>query len=334
MGLARKLRVAFSGLILGVGAAGAAQVPAAPPMLGKEQALQLFAAAGFRLADGRPVNRCGGASNPRIAFIDLNGDGRAEAHVADVDPKCYGRPGAYFAILAQEPGGQWKRLIAEDGIVGFDRGRTNGWNNLVLTARDSACPGTRRFTGADYGAADACSPFAATKTAATAPRGGTGTAISRQHLFDWEEDQTPAAKALSIADRNALFRAAGMAPVGGGKWTRCTDDTSGRSEAHVGMVEDINGDGRPEALIRDGGSFCNGFAGVNSTVLTRTPNGAWKSMFSSQGFVNFLVSRGVDDYPDIEVDLPGFCYPYWRWNGTEYDLAARLDDKGRPCRPN
>ncbi|QYU69529.1 hypothetical protein J4558_05140 [Leptolyngbya sp. 15MV] len=79
----------------------------------------------------------------------------AEAHIADVDPGCYGKPGAYFAILAQGADKSWRRVIAEDGIVGFERSRTSGWNNLRLTPRDSACPGTRRFTGTEY-APSAC----------------------------------------------------------------------------------------------------------------------------------------------------------------------------------
>lgn len=314
---------------------GIAQVAAQRPDLSRDRAIQLFEQAGFRLDNGRPVNRCGGSSNPRVAFIDLNGDGRAEAHVADVDPKCYGKPGAYFAILTQQPDGSWRRLIAEDGIVGFDKARTAGWNNLVLEARDSACPGVRRFGGTDYGPPGPCSPFAAKPemAAASRPARASNAPISQQKLFNWEEDQTPEARALPTAERDALFRAAGMQPVRGGKWTGCTDDPSGNSEAQVAMVQDINGDGRPEALIRDGGTFCNGMAGVNSTVLTRTPGGAWRVMLTTQGFANFLTSRGTDNFPDVEVGLPGFCFPYRRWNGTDYAMAAQLDDKGKPCKP-
>jgi hypothetical protein len=152
----RKSGAAF---IVGLGLCAApafAQSAAQQPALSAEQAIQLFEEAGFPLKDGRPANRCGGQSNPRVAFVDLNGDRRAEAHIADVDPRCYGKPGAYFAILAQEADGRWKRLIAEDGIVGFQRERSSGWNNLTLEARDSACPGIRRFNGTDYGAPTAC----------------------------------------------------------------------------------------------------------------------------------------------------------------------------------
>lgn len=143
-----------------------AQSAAPQPALTAEQAVQLFAEAGFSLTDGRPVNRCGTPANPRIAFIDLDGDGRAEAHVADVAPACYGKPGAWFAILAQQASGSWQRLIGEDGIVGFERSRSQGWNDLSLEPRDSACPGVRRFNGTDYGAS-ACSVTVAAALAQT-----------------------------------------------------------------------------------------------------------------------------------------------------------------------
>lgn len=333
----RKISIAsLVGAVGCIGSPALAQTATSRPALTNEQAIQLFEEAGFSVESGRPVNRCGGASNPRIAFVDLNGDGRAEAHLADVDPRCYGKPGAYFAIMAQQPDGSWKRLIAEDGIVGFDAARTSGWNNLRLDDRDSACPGVRSFADTDYGSPNQCSPFAASaRTAASPPmpRGIASAPISRAKLFDWTEDQTPEARALPVSERTAVFRAAGVQAVGGGRWTGCTEDASGRSEAQLAMIEDINGDGRPDAMIRDSGSYCNGYAGVASTVLTQTSTGAWSVMLSTQGFINFLESRGADNYPDIEVGLPGFCFPYRRWNGDEYAIAARLDNEGKPCQP-
>jgi hypothetical protein len=119
----------------------------------------------------------------------------------------------------------------------------------------------------------------------------------------------------------------------GRRWGFDTDDDSGHSEAQVDFIGDVNGDGRPEAMIHDNGIFCNGSAGVNSIVLTKTPAGSWKVMLTTQGFANFLKNHGVDNYPDIQVGLPGFCFPYLRWNGREYDLAARFDDNGKPCKP-
>jgi len=335
------ISVLCAGIFLGASSAAYGQSPAAQPTLEAAHAIQLFEEAGFPLEEGRPVNRCGKPSNPRIAFIDLNADGRAEAHIADVDPACYGKPGAWFAILAQQPDKSWKRLIGEDGIVGFERTTSAGWHDLSLEARDSACPGMRRFNGMDYGAPTACAGFAAASAAqepisppatarATAQANGP---LSQQKLFDWPGDPLPEVAALSAAERETLFRAAGKQPVGGGKWTACTDDPSGFSEATVTLVRDLNGDGRPEAVVGDSGSFCNGHVGMNSTVLTQEESGAWRVIYGNQGFVNFLVSRGVDNFPDIETGLAYSCFPYFRWNGSEYTKIAQLDEQGRTCEP-
>lgn len=171
----RKIRGHAFIILIGLAApiASIAQSPARQPALSAEQAIQLFAEAGFPLQDGRPVNRCGRVANPRVAFIDLNGDGAAEAHIADVDPACYGKPGASFAILAQQPDKSWKRLIAEDGIVGFAAARSSGWNDLSLDPGDSACPGRRRFNGTDYGAPTACAALAAAAGSANEAAGTT-----------------------------------------------------------------------------------------------------------------------------------------------------------------
>ncbi len=167
--VSRPLAATAAGLCLALAAPALSQSAAQQPALTAEQAIQLFAEAGFPVQDGAPVNRCGKPSNPRIAFVDLNADGAAEAHIADVDPACYGKPGAYFAILAQQPDKSWKRLIAEDGIVGFQRTRSSGWNDLSLEARDSDCPGARRFNGTDYGTTACGLTVAAALAPADAP---------------------------------------------------------------------------------------------------------------------------------------------------------------------
>src|SRR5690606_113279 len=214
--------------IIGLGLCAApalGQSAAQQPALSAEQAIQLFEEAGFPLKDGRPENRCGAPSNPRIAFIDLNGDQRAEAHIADVAPDCYGKPGAYFAILAQEADGHWKRLIAEDGIVGFERERSSGWNNLSLEARDSACPGIRRFNGTDYGAPTACGLAI---TAALAPNEPLAAATDNAPAADVSALHGTRAERLAQLMRNVIAAASSrsyetiMAALPGVTWQQRT----------------------------------------------------------------------------------------------------------------
>jgi len=58
-------------------------------------------------------------------------------------------------------------VIAEDGIVGFARTRTEGWNDLMLEVSDSACPGTRRFESSGIYSTTSCR-FALVTTSASA----------------------------------------------------------------------------------------------------------------------------------------------------------------------
>ncbi len=162
------VRLLLSIFFWGLPALAFSQTPMPTPTLSSTDAIRLALASGVQLQDGKLVNRCGRASNPKISFLDLNGDGTAEALVADVDPDCYRAPGAWFAIVSRNDRGRWVQLIGEDGVVGFAANRTRGWVDLVLAPGDSACPGTRRFNGRTYPAQPACRATAP-PTVATTP---------------------------------------------------------------------------------------------------------------------------------------------------------------------
>lgn len=310
------------------------------PTLDRGEALELYATAGFPIsADGdHPTNRCGQSANPFITFVDMNGDGRKEALIVDQGP-CYKQDRRWYAVVTKDASGHWRRLVDGEGSVRATGTQFNGW--FVLATTLGGKTSKLYFDGTRYGEAIASAPSPmAPATPAARPDGSVAPArslanapVSQQHLFAGEAPFADAAKALSASEREALFRAAGMARLKNGKWTACSDDVSGNSEADIVMIHDINGDGRNEAVIGDGGTYCNGNAGMASTILTKTASGSWQVMASTQGFVNFLKSHGVDNYPDVEVGLPGFCFPYLRWDGSRYAITARLDDKGNACKP-
>lgn len=181
------VRLLLSMIGWGIPALALGQTPMPPPTLSNTDAIRFALASGMQFQDGKLVNRCGRASNPKISFVDLNDDGNAEALVADVDPGCYRAPGAWFAIVARNDRGRWIQLIGEDGIVGFTPDRTRGWVNLVLAPGDSACPGTRRFNGRTYPAQPACR--------ATAPP-----AVATTPSAPANNPVAPAAPALTSAD--------------------------------------------------------------------------------------------------------------------------------------
>lgn len=136
---------------------------------------------------------------------------------------------------------------------------------------------------------------------------------------------------LKAAERAALFKAAGATPRGG-KWYLCTEDSQ-QNEATIDLVRDLNGDGRPEAVVSGYGSFCYGMTGQGYTLLSRQANGSWRTIDEGTGIPEFLQTRGVGGWPDMSVGGPGFCFPVLRWNGKAYALHRHAYE-GRPCRPN
>lgn len=301
--------------------------PASAQQLTKAEAAQLYAAGGFPIsADGSgPVNRCGTRASPRISFIDVNEDKQPEALFIDKSP-CYKRDGGWFAIAAKGPDGQWRRVIEGEGQIRATGTKANGW--FVFETIGGGKTQRMHYNGTVYALPGAVM----TATAPAAPRPA-ASAVSTEKLVAWNGDQTPAAKAAPAALRTELYTAAGVKRTTSGKWTSCVEDPSSMSEAQLVMLQDVNDDGREEALIYDSGSYCNGHVGVGSIVLTKTATAGWRVLHRGQGFADFVRSRGAEGYPDLHIGLAGSCSPYRRWNGREYDLIASLDETGKPCRP-
>lgn len=139
--------------------------------------------------------------------------------------------------------------------------------------------------------------------------------------------------ALSTADRAAAFQAAGF-KLQSGQWRGCGDPGGGTSygPGTIETVRDLNGDGRPEAVIVETSTYCFGMTGTGYTIVSQQPGGKWKKITASQGIAMFLPTKGVGGWPDIEIGGPGFCFPVARWNGREY-VFNRYQYEGKPCRP-
>jgi hypothetical protein len=139
---------------------------------------------------------------------------------------------------------------------------------------------------------------------------------------------------LSADDAAAAFKAAGFTQHGKDWRSNCEDPgTASYVPGAIESVSDLNGDGRPEALITEGGSYCYGDAGTGFTLVSKQKNGKWKLITLGTGIATFLKTKGKGGWPDIEVGGPGFCFPVWRWGGKEYKLN-RHEYEGKACEPN
>ncbi len=138
---------------------------------------------------------------------------------------------------------------------------------------------------------------------------------------------------LSEADRLAVFKAAGYT-LKGREWRACDTGDSGApyTPGAIEEVRDLNGDGRPEAVVTEGGTFCYGHAGTGFQLLSKQADGKWRAMTEGSGIPRFLKTRGAGNWPDISIGGPGFCFPVERWNGKAYKLQ-RFEYEGKRCKP-
>lgn len=141
-----------------------------------------------------------------------------------------------------------------------------------------------------------------------------------------------AGQTLSKSDTSAAFRAAGF-HYAAGQWRSCEDPgTASYEPGALTALGDVNGDGQPEAIITEQGTYCYGFTGAGFALVSRQPKGNWRLMARSIGIPRLLASKGKSGWPDIEVGGPGFCFPILRWNGSAY-VRHRYAYEGKPCKP-
>ena len=141
------------------------------------------------------------------------------------------------------------------------------------------------------------------------------------------------ASAAPAPEEAAIFKAAGFTRAAG-KWhTDCDQPDSGSyGPGQIETYRDLNGDGRPETVVTEGGSYCYGNTGTGFFLLSKQANGRWTKIFQSQGIAEVLPTRGMARMPDISVGGPGFCFGVVRWNGKAY-VHNRFQYEGKPCRP-
>lgn len=153
-------------------------------------------------------------------------------------------------------------------------------------------------------------------------------------LFLLASPDDAAAQELSAADQEAVFVAAGFA-LQGNEWRSVCgrdDPSASYGRGTIETVGDFNGDGRLDAVITEGGTYCYGMTGMGFSIVSQQSDGTWALMATDVGMPRLLETTGSDGWPDIEIGGPGFCFPIVRWNGQAYGLD-RYEYEGAVCSP-
>ncbi|WP_200937157.1 MULTISPECIES: hypothetical protein [unclassified Phenylobacterium] len=140
--------------------------------------------------------------------------------------------------------------------------------------------------------------------------------------------KAPALASVPAADRTAALRAAGFVSQGG-RWLGGEGNCEAVIEASD--IRDLNGDGRPEVIVTETGTFCYGNTGQGFYIMERTAAGGWRTLFQSQGIPEFLPTKGVGGWPDIVLGGPGFCFPVVRFNGKTYVNHRQQEEQPGAC---
>lgn len=121
---------------------------------------------------------------------------------------------------------------------------------------------------------------------------------------------------LSPAEQAAAFKAAGFKPKGR-EWVRCDDDQTASRQSGSIELADLNGDGAPEAWVRESSVFCYGNTAEAFVLLTRRGPG-WTVLLDEVGVADLRRTKTLG-WPDITVGGPGMGpMPVYRFNGTKY----------------
>jgi hypothetical protein len=121
----------------------------------------------------------------------------------------------------------------------------------------------------------------------------------------------------STSERAAIFQAAGF-KAKGDRYVHCEDDVTASYMPGRIELQDLNGDGKAEAWVKESSLFCYGHTAEFFVLLGKDAGGKWTVLLQEVGVPLVLESR-TRGWPDIEVGGPGAGpFPVHRWDGKTY----------------
>jgi len=89
---------------------------------------------------------------------------------------------------------------------------------------------------------------------------------------------------------------------------------------------DMNKDGVEEIFVFYGNSFTSGQTGSSVILLMRDSQGDWHPYLGNEGIAIYVLGTRSKGYPDLAAGIPGFQYPVFGWNGTNYTRVKNITE--------
>ncbi|WP_353167159.1 hypothetical protein [Acinetobacter sp.] len=120
-----------------------------------------------------------------------------------------------------------------------------------------------------------------------------------------------------------IFKSAKFKKTNLGWESRC-------SLGNISYYGDLNKDGRPDAIVVDGGVGCYAKTGIGFYVVTQQSDQKWVRIFNSQGQPEFLSTLGRHGWPDIAINDGSQCFNVYKWNGQKFE-KDRQEYRNKTC---
>jgi hypothetical protein len=296
------------------------------PKLTKEEALQLFAAGGFPLKGQEVDNHCGQKANPNLTFTDMNNDGVDEAVFVDAG-SCY--PGGHWIAIVTKEGANWVPVLMAPAMAQPVNHKTNGWYDVSVDFGNNV-KGVMQFDGTRY-ITGAAAPDNVTSSRRPKPA---KPAEQRKVAVMPMPAPSPAAGPVMVKiDRQPTpaLRKAALESLAGINYD--VQRKTGHDMDFRVAEADLNGDGRPDLLIRRmEPDQCNKTGCFSAALIAEAKGGYGILTYLpwNHGAMTVLPTMH-DGMHDVSFDGATDVY---QWEGTVYGLPQAAAAPAAPAAPD
>lgn len=142
----------------------------------------------------------------------------------------------------------------------------------------------------------------------------------------------PGTEGIDEAGKRFILSSIEEAIVVDSAGTGWVDTVCGQPAGARADILDLNGDGTPEVRLTYGNGCLSGYTGSSILLFIRR-DGAWVANLGFPAAVAEPLETSNLGWPDLLIGGPGFCFPVWRWNGSEYDYDHDEPQEPGGCSP-